>query len=58
MKCGQRGCSCTTCENCGRDLSYCVCDLKARTQNYIKDETIGSDCNEAYGLLLEWLETI
>jgi DTW domain-containing protein YfiP len=56
MKCGQRGCSCTTCEDCGKDREYCICELKEKTLAYVAANQRQEV--EAYDLLLEWLETI
>jgi hypothetical protein len=57
MRCGSRGCECTTCFDCGRSHESCTCDLKARTQAYLTRSVSYDENEEARELLREWMES-
>jgi hypothetical protein len=58
MRCGSRGCSCTSCEDCGKLHEHCTCDLKQRTQEFLdrlKKFMDEADAYKAEELLREWV---
>lgn len=58
MRCGQRGCSCTTCEDCSRLHENCICELRQDTERLLNknDYTYEDFAHSARYLLQRWLD--